>query len=223
MMSRFLFITVWLLLWCQGFCSLQHDYFYDVKVSVHYSMVTFMMSRYLLITVCSVLWCQGFCSLQHGYFYDVKVSVHYSMVTFMKSRFLFITVWLPLEEMEQRPRSCQVSLRRHRTGTTWTYDRDSHRRVRRCLSESFPQVGLFQCYYGWPTHHYECIRHSPITLQSCRLVHVLQNSLVWNYCLYWMNLMVPWTNNAFILYLLYWTLDVLNIFLCSHEVSIHQE
>ena len=68
------------------------------------------------------------------------------------------------------------------------------------------------------------IRHSPITLQSCRLVHVLQNSLVWNYCLYWMNLMVPWTHNALILYLLYkWTLDVLNMILCFHEVSIHQE
>ena len=74
----------------------------------------------------------------------------------MMSRFLFITAWLPLEETEQRPRSCQVSLRRHRTGTTSTYDRDSRRRVRRCLSESFPQVGSFQCYYSWPTHHYEC-------------------------------------------------------------------
>ena len=114
-----------------------------------------MMSRFLFITAWLLLWCQGFCSLQHDYFYDVKVSVHYSMVTFMMSRFLYFTVWLPLEETEQRPRSCQVSSQRHRTGTTWTYDRDSRRHVRRCLSESFPQVCWFMCYYRWP-----CRNHS---------------------------------------------------------------
>ena len=214
-MSRFLFITAWLLLWCQGFCSLQHGYFYDVKVSVHYSMITFMMSRFLFMTAWLLLWCQGFCSLQHG--------CHWRRRNSIQGR-----VRSPYGDTEQERRGRTTGIHADASGDACR--NHSHRFVCLCVIMGYLvgiiPTGLFVSALLQVTNSslwMYGIRHSPITLQSCRLVHVLQNSLVWNYCLYWMNLMVPWTNNAFILYLLYCNFDVLNIFLCSHEVSIHQE
>ena len=46
-----------------------------------------------------------------------------------------------------------------------------------------------------------------------------RNSLALNYCLYWTNVMLSWSYNVMILYTMYWTLDVLIIFLCSPDVQ----
>ena len=64
----------------------------------------------------------------------------------------------------------------------------------------------------------------PLKTKNCDSISTIitvnsRNSLILNYCLYWTNVTLSWTYNVRILYTMYWTLDVLIIFLCSSEVQ----
>ena len=82
------------------------------------------------------------------------------------------------------------------------------------------------CYFGVGVHllalscFYTIFPLKAKNFDSLSIITVYSwNLLVLNYCLYWNNVTLSYSYNVMILYTMYWTLDVLIIFLCSPEVQ----